>query len=195
MKMARIVAPILLIALSALCLPTGASAGPVTDQLSGDVRRVLDTLTDPRLKAQPDERRQALRAITREVFDLPEMAARSLGQHWQRQSERERERFVTLMGPLVESHLLLLESAASAAIEYLDERVSGERAIVRTRAGGVGSRPLALDYRLVRRGERWQVYDVLVDDVSLVDNYRAQFQKVIRTASYRELVRKLSAIE
>jgi len=194
MKLAR-TASVLLLALLALATPLTASAGAVTEQLAGDVRRVLDALSDPKLKANPDGRRQALRAITREVFDLPEMAARSLGQHWQRRNERERERFVSLMGPLVESHLLLLESAAGTAIEYVGESVHGERALVRTRAAGTGGRPMTLDYRLVRRGDRWQVYDVLVDDVSLIDNYRAQFQKVIRTASYDELVRKLSAIE
>ena len=193
MNVVRII-PAALLALLALAVPTSALAGPVADQLAGDVRRVLDTLNDPRLKANPDERRQALRTITREVFDLPEMAARSLGQHWQRRNERERERFVALMGPLVESHLMMLESTAGASIEYLDESVQGQRAFVRTRAVGQG-RPLALDYRLVRRGDRWQVYDVLVDDVSLIDNYRSQFQKVIRTASYDALVRKLSEIQ
>ena len=193
MKLVR-TASVLLLALFALATPLTVSAGAVTEQLAGDVRRVLDTLSDPKLKANPDGRRQALRAITREVFDLPEMAARSLGQHWQRQSGPERERFVTLMGPLVEVHLLLLESVASATIQYVDETVDGERALVRTRAVGVGSSPMTLDYRLVRRGERWQVYDVLVDGVSMVDNYRSQFQKVIRTGSYGELVRKLAAI-
>jgi phospholipid transport system substrate-binding protein len=194
MKTVRIVSTLIL-TLFALALPSDTRAGPATDQLSGDVRRVLDTLSDPHLKANPAERRQALRTITREVFDLAEMAARSLGQHWQRQSAPERERFVILMGPLVEVHLLLLESVAAAAIEYVDEHVEGERAVVRTRAVGVGSQPMTLDYRLVRRGQRWQVCDVLVDGVSMVDNYRSQFQKVIRTGSYGELVRKLAAIQ
>jgi phospholipid transport system substrate-binding protein len=184
------------LAVLVLAMPAApASAGSVTQQLSEDVQRVLDTLTDPHLKANPDERRAALRVVAREVFDLHEMAARCLGAHWQRRSDRERERFVALMGPLVESHLLMLESAASTPIRYVGEIVQGEHALVRTRTGRPASRPMTIDYRLVRRGERWQVYDVLVDDVSLVDNYRAQFQKVIRTASYEELVRKLSAIE
>ena len=178
-----------------LSMPAAAAAaGPVTQQLSEDVQRVLDTLADPQLKANPDERRLALRAITQKVFDLPEMAARCLGPHWQRRSEGERERFVALMGPLVESHLMLLESAAAMPIEYVGELVQGERALVHSRTGGPG-RPMTIDYRLARRGDRWQVYDVLVDDVSLVDNYRSQFLKVIRTASYEELVRKLSTIE
>jgi phospholipid transport system substrate-binding protein len=164
----------------------------VTEQLAADVQRVLDTLADPRLKADPAGRRLALRAITREVFDLTEMAARALGAHWHGRSAREREEFAALMGPLVEAHLVLLDGAVGARIEYLGEEVRGDRARVRTRGGPDSGRPLAIDFRLVRRGERWLVYDVLVDDVSLVDNYRSQFQRVIRTASYAELVRKLS---
>lgn len=194
MKLARL-APVLLAGALALATPAGATVGPVTEQLARDVQRVFATLADPDLKADAGARRRAVRAIAREVFDLPEMAARSLGPHWQRRDPGERVRFAALMGPLVESHLLLLEGAAGTPIDYLGEVVDGDRALVRSRVGTPAQRGMTLDYRLVRRGERWMVYDVLVDDVSLVDNYRAQFQKVIRKASYEELVRKLSGAD
>lgn len=182
----------MLLPLLALSVPDGARAGSVTDQMAADIDRVFQTLADPALKANADGRRLALRALTRDLFDLTEMAARSLGTHWQRRTPEEREAFPKLLGPLIESHILMLDGAAGARIDYVGETVHGDRAVVRTRIPGTHGRGMSLDYRLVRRGERWLIYDLLVDDVSLVDNYRAQFQKIIRTASYAELVRKLA---
>ena len=170
-----------------------ALAGPPTDQLKPAVEQVIRTLEDPGLKtaSKAEDRRRALRAITEPVFDWSEMARRALGQHWQGRSDAEREEFVALFRDMIErSYLGKIESYSGEKIAFAGDAVDGNQATVKTRVatkqGDVG-----VDYRMALRGERWLVYDVSVEGVSMVGNYRTQFNQIIRASSYEELVRKL----
>lgn len=179
--------------LAAVAGPLGrAQAGDLTDQVATDIARLFRTLEDPDLKGRGEERREAVRAITREVFDVTEMAERTLGRHWQGRSAAEREEFVRLLAALVDAQVMMLESHAGERIDFVGELVSGARGAVRSRVAARNGQGLVIDYRLVDRAGRWLIYDVVVDGVSMVDNYRSQFQRVIRTASYEILVRKMS---
>jgi len=73
------------------------------------------------------------------------------------------------------------------------DSVDGDRATVRSRVSSGGSAETAVDYRLLRRGDRWIVYDVVVENVSLVGNYRTQFEKIMRNGGYPALVQRLQA--
>ncbi len=182
----------------ALFVSQAALAGPPTDQLKPAVDRVIKTLQDPTLKGEGKtrERRQAIREIASEIFDWTESAKRALGRHWEGQTEAQREEFVTLYRGLLErAYIAQIERYNKEKIEYAGESIGGDRATVRTTVTTKQGTEMAIDYRMLRRGDRWPVYDVVIDGVSLVSNYRSQFHQIIQTSSYEELVKRLKTQE
>ena len=171
-----------------------AEAGVPTDQLKGAVERVLKTLDDPTLKgeARLSERRVAVRKIANEIFDFSEIAKRSMARHWQPLSETQRTEFVGLFADLLErSYISKIETYGGEKIQYTAERADGDFATVSTRIITKNGTEVPVDYRMTKRADRWLVYDVSIEGVSLVSNYRTQFNKIIQTTSYNELVSKL----
>ncbi len=171
-----------------------ASAGVPTDQLRGAVDRVLKTLDDPALKGEGKviERRTAVRKIANEIFDFGEIAKRSMARHWQPLSEAQRTEFVGLFADLLErSYISKIETYGGEKIQYTAERADGEYATVSTKIITKNGTEVPVDYRMIKRADRWLVYDVSIEGVSLVSNYRTQFNKIIQTTSYNELVSKL----
>ena len=171
-----------------------AAAGVPTDQLKGAVERVLKTLDDPTLKgdARLGDRRVAVRKIANEIFDFSEIAKRSMARHWQPLSEAQRTEFVGLFADLLErSYISKIETYGGEKIQYTAERADGEFATVSTRIVTKNGTEVPVDYRMIKRADRWLVYDVSIEGVSLVSNYRTQFNKIIQTTSYNELVSKL----
>jgi phospholipid transport system substrate-binding protein len=171
-----------------------AAAGPATDQLKPEIARVVAVLESPALAsaAKAAERRQAIRTITDTVFDWTEMARRALARHWEARSEAERQEFVALFRDLVErAYIGKIEQYGGEPIVYVGESVDGDYATVKTRVIARQNREVSLDYRMSRQGDRWRVYDVVIEGISLVGNYRTQFDGIIRSSSYEELVRKL----
>jgi phospholipid transport system substrate-binding protein len=177
-----------------LASPGAAAAGVPTEQLKGAVDRVLKTLEDPALKgdAKTEERRRAIRSVANDIFDWQEIGRRALAQHWRGRTDKEREEFIALFGDLLErSYVSKIEQYGGERIAYTNERVEGHLASVQSTITTKNGTEVPVDYRMVRRGERWLVYDVSVEGVSLVNNYRTQFNKIIQTAGYPELVRRL----
>ena len=171
-----------------------AAAGVPTDQLKGAVERVLRTLDDPTLKgeARLPERRVAVRKIANEIFDFSEIAKRSMARHWQPLSEAQKNEFVGLFADLLErSYISKIETYGGEKIQYTAERADGEFATVSTRIITKNGTEVPVDYRMIKRADRWLVYDVSIEGVSLVSNYRTQFNKIIQTTSYNELISKL----
>ena len=171
-----------------------AAAGVPTDQLKGAVERVLKTLDDPILKgeARLGERRVAVRKIANEIFDFSEIAKRSMARHWQPLSEVQKNEFVGLFADLLErSYISKIETYGGEKIQYTAERADGEFATVSTRIITKNGTEVPVDYRMIKRADRWLVYDVSIEGVSLVSNYRTQFNKIIQTTSYNELISKL----
>ena len=188
---------VLLGALFMLLVASSASAGPATDQLRVGTDRVLKTLADPALQG-PDrvaERQKALREITDPMFDWAEMARRALGRHWQTRTDAERQEFVPLFRNLLaRTYATRIERYNGEQITYTGESIEGDQATVRTKIMDRTNRELPIDYRMVRGPDgRWLIYDVLIEGVSLVANYRSQFDQIIRTASYERLVEKLKS--
>lgn len=190
-----------------LLLLAGALAGAVVsgafawaESPMGTVRlqveRVIHVLQDPDLKgpARLSERRAAIRRIAEELFDFEETTRRCLGRHWQGRRPAERAEFVTLFADLLErTYIGRIEQYGGEAVVYAGETVDGNQATVRTRVGIKGAGEVPIDYRMHRRERRWRVYDVSIEGVSLVGNYRAQFNRIIQTSSYEDLVRRLRA--
>ena len=187
---AMVLAGVLMVGLSS----APAAAGVPTDQLKGAVERVLKTLDDPALKgdARLGERRVAVRKIANEIFDFSEIAKRSMARHWQPLSEAQRTEFVGLFADLLErSYISKIETYGGEKIQYTAERADGDFATVSTRIVTKNGTEVPVDYRMIKRADRWLVYDVSIEGVSLVSNYRTQFNKIIQTTSYNELVSKL----
>jgi phospholipid transport system substrate-binding protein len=182
-------------ALLVLTVPArDATAGAPTDQLRAQVDRVLKLLDDPILKA-PDkaaERRTAVRKIAEDIFDFEETARRSLGRHWAARTPQERTEFVKLFGDLLErSYISKIELYGGEKIQYVGDKADVDTAIVQSKLLTKAGSEVPIDYRMLKKGERWLVYDVVIEGVSLVANYRTQFNKIIQTSSYQELVKKM----
>jgi phospholipid transport system substrate-binding protein len=175
-------------------VPGPASAGVATETLQPAMDQVLSILNDATLKgpARTPKRRAALRAIMNTVIDFPDAARRALSVHWQARTEAERDEFVTLFKDLVTySYIVTLEAYAGQTIVFVGEAEHDGITIVSTKVESPGRAPVPVEYRMHQRGARWLVYDVVVEGVSLVANYRAQFNTVVRTSSYDELVRRI----
>ncbi len=185
---------VLLAVTLALVAASPAAAGAPTDQLRGAVDRVLKTLEDPSLKGEGkvNERRTAVRKIANDIFDFSEIARRSLARHWQPLSEAQRTEFVGLFADLLErSYISKIETYGGEKIQYTGERIDGDFATVSTRIVTKNGTEVPVDYRMKKGGDRWLVYDVSIEGVSLVSSYRTQFNKIIQTSSYNDLVAKL----
>jgi phospholipid transport system substrate-binding protein len=177
-----------------LVLTLDAVAGAPTDTLRGRIDRVVKILDDPELKkdSRAKERRAAVRRIAEEIFDFTETAKRSLGRHWLSRTPAERKEFVDLFANLLErSYLSKIELYSGERIAYLGDTVDGEQALVRTKIVTRQGSEVPVDYKMFQQGDRWLVYDVIIEGVSLIANYRTQFNKIIQTSSYQELVRKM----
>ena len=178
--------------LSSLVQP--ALAGPATDRLKPEIDRVVATLSSPALagEAKATERRRALRSITDGVFDWTDMARRALGRHWAVRTPAEQQEFVGLFRDLIErSYVSKIERYAGEQIAFVGESVDGDVATVRTRITTKQNQEVPIDYRMARQGDRWLIYDVLIENISLIANYRTQFDGIIKNSSYEELVKRL----
>jgi phospholipid transport system substrate-binding protein len=178
--------------------PTEASAGAPTDQLRASVDQIIKVLDDPALKPEGKaaERRAAIRKEAVVVFDFTETAKRALGRHWQGLSAQDRQEFTALFTDLIErAYISKIERYSGEKIAYTGEAVDSGLATVRTRFVTKQGTEVPIDYRMQQKGDRWLVYDVSIEGVSLINNYRTQFDKIIQTSSYAELVRKLKAAD
>ena len=179
-----------------LSLAPAAWAGAPTDQFRGGVDRVFKILRDPELKGDANAaRRQASVAkVSEEIFDFGETAKRSLGQHWDARTPAERAQYVRLFTDLIQrSYVARVDRYGAEKIVYRGDTIDGDHAVVRTALMLSDGSQMALDYKMHLASDRWQVYDINIEGVSLVANYRAQFNKVIRSESYEALIARLKS--
>lgn len=183
---------IVMLALLLAAAPASAATPTETLKAYGDV--VLKILEDPALKSpeRKQDRRTAVRKVAEEVFDVGETAKRALGPHWQQRTPAEREEFTQLFADLLEStYIARIDEYGGEGIRYTGEKIDGDTAIVQSRVLTKKKTEVPVDARMIRRGDKWYIYDVMIEGVSLVNNYRTQFDRIIRSASYAELVKRL----
>ena len=171
-----------------------ARAGVATEQIKGTVDKAVSVLKDPRLKpaAKMKERRDQLRQILFARFDFTEMAKRALGSNWRRRSPQEQEEFVQLFTDILEhAYAGIIESYSDEKIIYLNERVEGPFADVASKILTNNGVEYSIQYKAHLVSNEWKVYDVVAENISLVNNYRSQFNRVISNTSYEELLRRL----
>lgn len=180
-----------------LAASTASMTSP-TEVVQVAVDQVVRVVQDADLARPGDGERQRMevRRIAENLFDFPEMARRSLARHWTDRSSQQREEFVRLFATILErTYFGRIENYSGERIVYTGETVDGEFATVRSKiiVGRKGEVPV--EYRLHLVGSRWAVYDVLIEGVSFVSTYRAQFNRIIQTSSYDGLIEKLRAKE
>ncbi|MGH7276560.1 MAG: ABC transporter substrate-binding protein [Candidatus Rokuibacteriota bacterium] len=171
-----------------------AWAGEPAEQLLAQIDQVLKVLDDPELKepAKRQERRQAIRLVANNLLDYEEITKRSLGRHWQTRTAAERDEFVQVFGDLLErAYIGRIETFNGEKIAILGDAIDGDQAVVRTKIVTKQGTEIPVDYRMLRRGDRWRAYDVVIEAISLVANYRAQFDRIIQHTSYQQLVRQV----
>ncbi len=173
--------------------PRPAAAGGATEAMKSTIEEVLKILADKELKhpEKATQRRKMLEKVVGDRFDYAEMSRRSLGSAWTGLSAAEREEFVELFQTLlVNTYAEKVETYSGEGVHYINERTEKDYAEVRTKVL-TGKTEIPLDYRLLYRDSVWRVYDVIVDGVSLVNNYRGQFSKILKNGSFAELVDQL----
>ncbi len=164
-----------------------------TEAVRGTVNQVLNILEDPVLKAPAKlkARRRMLEEVIATRFDYAEMSKRALSVYWAPLTEAQRAEFVEVFRSfLSDRYTEKIEEYSGEQVRYLSVRTEGTYAEVRT-ALQSGKATIPMDYRLFLQEGRWYAYDIIIDGISLVRNYRSQFQKIIRESSYQELVKKL----
>ncbi len=153
------------------------------------VRQVLAIVTDPSYKSATSARRQKLREVIAPRFDFSDMAKSSLGYHWRTLTPAQRADFVRAFTALLEaSYMGKIESYKGQKISYLRETQDGSYAQVYTSIQSGGGEPVSVNYRLKQSDGTWKVYDVAIDQISLVGNYRNQFNRVINDKGYAQLL-------
>lgn len=189
--------PWLVIGISfALILSAGKAvqASSITDGLKATIDQVISVVTDPQYQNDRQTRRAKMKGIIFPKFNFLEMGKRSLGsKRWKERSPEERKIFIDVFGKLLEnSYANKLESYHDEKINYVDEIVKGKYAMVKTeviRKNGT----VNVDYKLIRGGGEWRVYDIVVEGVSMIKNYRSQFARIIHQDSFDTLMEKLNA--
>ena len=189
--------PWLVIGISfALILSAGKAvqASAITDGLKATIDQVISVVTDPQYQNDRQTRRAKMKGIIFPKFNFLEMGKRSLGsKRWKERSPEERKIFIDVFGKLLEnSYANKLESYHDEKINYVDEIVKGKYAMVKTeviRKNGT----VDIDYKLIQGGGEWRVYDIVVEGVSLIKNYRSQFARIIHQDSFDTLMEKLNA--
>ncbi|MDD2365789.1 MAG: ABC transporter substrate-binding protein [Desulfuromonadaceae bacterium] len=176
-----------------LFLVSNAFANP-TELVKSTVSEVVRIVADPNLKKDTQKRRQMLKKTIGIIFDYPEMAKRSLGKHWNVRTVAEKKAFANLFATLLEnSYASKIESYNNEKIVYVKEILDNDYAEIKSKVVTAARDEFTLDYKLMNSNGKWMVYDVVIEGVSLVSNYRSQFNKIITANGYEKLVKKLES--
>ncbi len=173
--------------------PTTVGAGQPTDQIRATVDRGIVVLNDKNLSENSkDEQIAELRRIVRPLFDFEGMARRSLGSHWRAITPEDRREFVRVFTELLEkTYVDKMGFYKNGEMKYMREVVDEDYARVDVVVKTTTWADFAVSYKLRREHGKWRIYDILVENVSLINSYRVQFGRVITRESYKELVRKI----
>ena len=183
-----------LVLLSYLSLPVACLAGSPLEQVRATVDRVLAIVRNPdqKSKAQIDAQRSQLVEVISPRFDFSEMAKRSLGRHWAGRTAEEQREFVKVFAALMgNSYADNIESYTTQNVLYIRQREDRNYAQVDTKIVAETRSPLSINYKLHSVDREWKIYDLVIEDISIVGNYRSQFDRIITRSSFAELVRTM----
>lgn len=178
--------------MSAVCLslPLSVSAGEPTDVLKGTIDEVLGILADD--ARDNASKREDIRTVISKRFDYPAMSQRTLAQNWKQASPDQKTRFTELYARLMQdTYLVLVEEYNGQVVEYGEEKVRKQKyAQVNTEILDAGKR-IPVNYKLRLVADDWLVYDVIIENVSMINNYRSSYQQIVRTDGMDGLIARL----
>jgi phospholipid transport system substrate-binding protein len=183
-----LVVPLLIL----VCATSRANAGEPTDAIREAVNRGVEILktssvSDPKQRGQVIDQ---LRQIVYPLFDFNEMAMRSLGAHWRGLNPEQRREFVSTFTALLEkTYADQIDLYNGQQVLFTGENVDGEYAQVDSRIMDKDNKSYSVTYRLRRSDGRWRIYDVVAENISVVNNYRSQFNRVLGKSSFEELLK------
>jgi phospholipid transport system substrate-binding protein len=179
-----------------LCYSAFLRAGEPTEAIRTAIDQGVDILKNAKLDTgrQRAEIIDRLRNLVYPLFDFNEMAKRSLGSHWRRLNPQQQKEFVSAFTELLEtSYADKIDLYEGQKVAYTGESGDHSYAQVNTRVIGKDNQSYSVNYRLHRVDGRWKIYDVVAENISLVNNYRSQFNRVIVNSSFEELMRRIQA--
>ena len=183
----------LIVSVLFLMFAPNAGAETAKEQLQGSMDRVIEVLRTIRSPEDIERNRNSLREILLVRFDFAAMAKESLGTRWNDLKGKQKE-FVSVFTDFVEhSYMSNLGSYRGEKVVYDHDWSDGESVEVDTRVVGGEGNPIKIEYKLHLTDGQWMVYDAVIDDVSLVGNYRSQFARILHRASLEELIQTLHA--
>jgi len=171
-----------------------AWAGVPMEKVKETADKIIAIVSDPSLKdpAKAAQRRERIRRTVDELCDWEEMSRRSLGRHWAQRTEQEKKEFVHLFGQLLErTYIDKVEGYSGEKVLYLGERVDGDYAEVDVKVVTNKNTEIPVIYRMRAKDQKWWVYDMVIEGVSLVNNYRTQFSDIMAKSSFEGLMKKL----
>jgi phospholipid transport system substrate-binding protein len=180
--------------LAAVLVAHPAVAATPKEEIQSAIEKVVAILKDPKLKseAKKQERLEQLRQVIFPKFDFTEMAKRSLGANWQRRSPEEQREFAKIFTQMIEgSYIDNLDSYNGEKVTVTGEKQDQGFAQVSTKIVANNGEEFSVDYKLYQSGNDWKVYDVVIENVSIVNNYRSQFNRVIARSSFEDLMRRM----
>jgi len=168
------------------------TASEITDDLKRIIDKTIEIVGDPKYQNDKTARRAAMRKVIDGKFNYTEMGRRSLAKNWNGLSVEDRKEFIGLFSRLLEnSYASKIESYRDEKIIYRDEIVKGNYAMVKTRIERADDK-IDVDYKLKKSDGEWLIYDFVIENVSMIRNYRSQFSKIIKRESYEALIDKLT---
>jgi len=189
----KILKILMLLILPLLIFSSDALAESPTEQLQKTIDSIIEVLKTIRSPQDIERNRSSLRQLLLTRFDFAAMAQRSLGNRWDDLNGNQQE-FVSVFTDFVEhAYMSTLGSYRGERVMYDADRIDGKSAEVNTRVVGGEGAPIKIGYKLHLTGREWMVYDAVIDDVSVISNYRSQFARILRTASLDELLQSLRA--
>jgi phospholipid transport system substrate-binding protein len=177
-----------------ICAASPVYAGVPTEEIRTAIDQGIEILKSAKLdnNKQRSQVINQLREIVYTRFDFEEMAKRSLGSHWRRLNPQQQKEFVSAFTELLETtYADKIDLYEGQQVEYIGETIDKNYAEVNTRVIGKNRQTYTVDYKLHELGGKWRIYDVVAENISLVNNYRSQFNRVVVNSSIEELIKRI----
>ena len=195
MESSRTTSAALLLLILCLLIPAPLSAGGPMDQIREAVEKPIAIIQDPELKTEQkrEERINRLRNAIYPRFDFAEMAKRALGFQWRRLTSSQRKEFINIFTDLLEqSYIRYIDSYNEEKFIFLREKLDGRYAEVRTQILTSKGEEFSVNYKTHLVNGEWKIYDIVAENISMVNNYRSQFKRVLSKSSYEDLVSRIN---
>jgi phospholipid transport system substrate-binding protein len=181
-------------ALGVLGTAMPAWSGEPTERMKQTSDKVIAIVTDPGLKGpdKAEEKKNLIRDVVDDLIDWEEMSRRSLGIHWQKRTDEEKKEFVRLFSRLIEkTYRDKVEDYSGEKVNYVGEKIDGDYAEVESRILTSKNTEIPVNYKMIKKQGKWWVYDIIIEGVSFVNNYRTQFNSILASSSFQGLLKQL----